>query len=396
MVGEIINMKHSIGNVPEGWEYLRLSKISDINPSYKLVNGNIYDFIEMASLPTEGRKIQNITTRKYGTTSGSRFKQGDILFARITPCTENGKMGLVKSLRTDYGIGSTEFIVISPHEETVDSDYLYYFLKLDSVRNYAVNRMVGTTGRQRVPHEVFKEELYIFLPPLPEQRKIADILSTVEEQIEHTDTLIEKTKELKKGLMQQLLTKGIGHTKFKRTELGEIPEEWEIKRFGDILTLEYGFNLPEKDRNGGAYPVYGSNGIVGYHDTFSVKAPGIIMGRKGSIDKVAYAKIDFCPIDTTYYVVNSSNDWKWLYYLISIQDLRSLNAATGVPSLSRNDFYLLKITVPPLDEQRHIASVLSEFDKHIENQLDQKGRLELLKQGLMQKLLTGQIRVNVS
>lgn len=231
-----------------------------------------------------------------------------------------------------------------------------------------------------------------------EQRKIAEILSTADEAIQKTDEIIQKTRELKKGLMQQLLTRGISHTKFKQTEIGEIPEEWEVVRLGDIVLLEYGKGLPEKKRVGGEYPIYGSNGIVGYHSKPLVKGPGIIVGRKGTMGAVSWADSDFWPIDTTYFIKARKHDTflKWLFLKLVSLNLKKLSLSDVVPGLNRNEVYSLKISLPPLPEQRKIAEILSAVDEKIEVEKRRKEKLEELKKGLMQVLLTGKVRVTGS
>jgi type I restriction enzyme, S subunit len=144
--------------------------------------------------------------REAGKGGGSRFKENDVLFARITPCTENGKTALVPKLESEVGIGSTEFIVLSPLKQILDPKFLYYFVKSDRVRNYAISRMTGTTGRQRVPKEVFEQELMIALPPNDEQKKISEILYNYDKKIDHEKRWKNQLQTIKKGLMQVLLT----------------------------------------------------------------------------------------------------------------------------------------------------------------------------------------------
>lgn len=171
--------------------------------------------------------------------------------------------------------------------------------------------------------------------------------------------------------------------------LSSIPSDWKSNNIGNFIRLEYGFSLPEKNRIKGPFPVYGSNGIVGFHNKSFIKAPGIIIGRKGSIGEVNYTDIDFCPIDTTYYIVNiENNNWKWLYYILSILNLKNLNAATGVPGLNRNDVHNLKIPIPTIKEQNKIATILSTVHDLIENTDHLINSYTLLKKGLMQTLLT--------
>ena len=365
----------------DGVAYLHYGDIHTLNRSYIDIR---HDTNWLPKLNTE-QKINE----------DSLLYEGDIVFVDASEDYEGiGKSVVIYNQGKIPFVAGLHTIIAKEKSKKLNDNFKRYCFSTRAVRQQF--RMLATGATVYGISKTNIKSIIIAVPPLPEQKKIAEILSTVDELIEQTDALIEKTKELKNGLMQQLLTRGIGHTRFKKTELGEIPEEWEVCKFGEVLELEYGFSLPEKDRKEGPFPVYGSNGIVGYHDKYFVRAPGIILGRKGSIDKVRYSEINFCPIDTTYYVNNKKHcEWKWLFYLISIQDIRSLNAATGVPSLNRKDFYTLKAAIPPIEEQRQIATIINEVDVQIDKYNNKKNILLVLKQGLMQKLLTGQIRVKV-
>ena len=130
--------------------------------------------------------------------------KGDVLLARITPCAENGKSLLVPN-SMPLGIGSTEFIVFRP-KAGIDSTFLFYLIISDFVRGIAIGLMEGTSGRQRIPNYVFEKVIQIPLPPLPEQRRIASILSQIDETIEKETQYKQKLQELKQGLMEDLLT----------------------------------------------------------------------------------------------------------------------------------------------------------------------------------------------
>jgi len=238
-----------------------------------------------------------------------------------------------------------------------------------------------------------------------EQQKIAEILETVDRAIEKTDKIFEKYKRIKQGLMQDLLTKGIDENgqirnekthKFKNSPLGRIPEEWEVVRLGEVITLEYGKGLPETKRIYGEYPVHGSNGIVGFHNKFLVKGPGIIVGRKGSMGAISWCKTHFWPIDTTYFVTlkTPTISKEWLYIKLISLDLTRLSLSDIVPGLNRKLVYLLQIPLPPLPEQQRIAEILSQIDNTIEKEEAYKQKLERIKKGLMEDLLTGRVRVN--
>jgi type I restriction enzyme S subunit len=149
--------------------------------------------------------------------------------------------------------------------------------------------------------------------------------------------------------------------------VGDIPEDWKWVKLGDEIELLYGKGLTEKERKNGVYPVYGSSGIIGYHNDYLVKGPGIIIGRKGSVGEVNLSKTNFYPIDTTYYLkLKNDNDIFFFYYLLKTLRLNEINSHSAVPGLSREDVYSLYIPLPPLPEQKAIAEVLSSIDDKIE------------------------------
>ncbi len=147
----------------------------------------------------------------------------------------------------------------------------------------------------------------------------------------------------------------------------ELSEKWRKVTLGETIDLKYGFGLPERVRKGGNIPVYGSSGIVGWHDEAAVKGPGIIVGRKGTIGSVYLCKSDFWPIDTTYYVeLRDTLDLRFVYYLLKAQDFTYLNSDSAVPGLNRTAAYGVEVLLPPLPEQQKIASILGALDDKIE------------------------------
>lgn len=294
--------------------------------------------------------------------------------------------------RVDKGIVSTLYPVFT----TKGLDDYFLKIKLNEgfeFRNFAIKQKQG--GTRTYIYFSKLEKLKIILPPLKEQQKIASILSTVDEQINETEQLIVKTKELKKGLMQQLLTKGIGHTEFKQTELGEIPISWECKKFEEVMVLQRGFDLPIQNRKEGDIPILSANGISGYHSEAKVNGPGIITGRSGTIGKVHYIEQNFWALNTSLYVKEMFNNYpKFLFYFLSDFGLEKYSTGTGVPTLNRNDVHKVIVAIPSsFEEQQKIASILSTVDEQINVYEQEKAKYEELKKGLMQKLLTGQIRV---
>jgi len=141
-----------------------------------------------------------------------------------------------------------------------------------------------------------------------------------------------------------------------------LPNGWRWVRLGEVCEFQYGSGLIQEVRQEGNIPVYGSNGVVGYHDTALTSGPTIIVGRKGSIGHVHFSSAPCFPIDTTYFVdsVKLPVYLEWLAYILKTLSLPNLNKASGVPGLNRNDVYKLGIALPPLSEQQRIAAVLRE------------------------------------
>jgi len=164
--------------------------------------------------------------------------------------------------------------------------------------------------------------------------------------------------------------------------MGKILEDWRVGKLGDFIELKYGKGLPERKREAGNIPVFGSNGIVGFHNKSLIKGPGIIIGRKGSIGKVVFSKEDFFPIDTTYYV-DSKLPLKFIYYLLKTLNLEKLDSSSAVPGLNRNDAYSLLVNIPNREaEQRAIASILGALDDKIELNRQMNATLEAIGQAV--------------
>lgn len=159
---------------------------------------------------------------------------------------------------------------------------------------------------------------------------------------------------------------------------------WATFQLGDICTLKYGKNLPQISRAiNGTYPVYGSNGTVGYHSEPLIKAKGIIIGRKGTIGAVHLSHTPFWPIDTTFYVEESKQyDLRFIYYLLKTLPLSSLNTDSAVPGINRNLIHEIFVKIPNLQGQEAIAEILGSLDDKIELNRKMNATLEDVAQAL--------------
>jgi len=206
-----------IGKIPKDWDVAKIGSVADIRGNKSINNFEEVAFIPMELIPESAIFVNYQLRRKDKVKSFTYCEAGDLLLAKITPSLENGKQGIVPSdIPNGLALATTE--VFSILCKRINKFFLFYILKFPKFRNKIISSMIGTTGRRRASKGSVKN-LKIPLPPLPEQKVIAEILSTVDETIQKTEEVITKTERLKKGLMQELLTKGIGHKEFKDTEI---------------------------------------------------------------------------------------------------------------------------------------------------------------------------------
>lgn len=393
------------------WQVRRLSEVADINPKKEdLDDDKPVSFIAMEDVSNEGRLL-NTQDRLYGEVKKgyTAFKNQDVLLAKITPCFENGKRALVKNLKNGIGFGSTEFHVVRAKQELAIPQYLYYTVSAHRFKELAEANMTGSAGQKRVPTDFIKD-YSIPVPTLPEQQKIADILSTVDEQIDNVDRLIEKTKELKKGLMQQLLTKGIGHTEFKETEVGVIPKEWEVKKLDEVCEIIMGQSPDSNSYNeqGKGLPFF--QGKTEFGDIYpevkkwctqpkKVSEPlDILISVRAPVGEVNINKYVSC-IGRGLGAIRSKNVtyYKFIYYIIQLasKELRKASQGSTFDAINSSDLKDLKIAIPNIQEQEKIADLIWSIEERVQEKYKMKEYLQQLKKGLMQQLLTGKIRVKV-
>ena len=278
---------------------------------------------------------------------------------------------------------------------------------VESIRNTCVEPWCGwphscNGGLAARPSRESREGTSLLYPsfchPPAEQQAIAAVLDSVDDAIERTEAVIAAMERLRDALLHELLTRGVPgwHTEWKEAPgIGTIPASWDVKQLGDVIRLEYGVSLPEQKRLPGSIPVMGSAGIVGFHNQATVKGPGIVVGRKGSIGSVTWVPHSFVPIDTTYFVapIEREVDLLWTYHLLAREGLARLNRATGVPGLHRDDVYALRRPIPSVNEQEVIATILKSIADLEERSRAQTEALRSLKTSAMDALLTGRVRV---
>jgi len=272
-----------------------------------------------------------------------------------------------------------------------DSRYIYYSLL--SQKQFIESLGTGTTFKS-INKSQFGQ-ITLEDKSLEEQKKIVYILSTIQNAVETQEKIIKTTTELKKALMQKLFTEGLYSEKQKQTEIGLVPESWEVKEFDQFTTLKRGKDLTKKDFQNGMIPVAGSHGIIGYHNSSYVDAPGITVGRSGSCGEVVYYNIAFWAHNTALFVSDfHRNNKKFAYYYLKHLNLGRFKTGASVPTLDRNSFKRLPIAIPELSEQKEIAQTLDSINKKIEITTKKQVSLQSLFNSMLHQLMSGKIRVN--
>lgn len=229
-------------------------------------------------------------------------------------------------------------------------------------------------------------ELPVPVPPPAEQRAIAEALADVDGLLTALDTLIAKKRAIKKAVMQQLLT--------GRTRLPGFSGSWGIKRLGAVLSIHHGKSQRDVEVRDGPYPILASGGRIGYARRPIYDKPSVLIGRKGTIDQPQYMESPFWTVDTLFYSsMVADNSAKFFYYRFCLIDWMRYNEASGVPSLNARTIEGIELPCPEPLEQEAIANVVSEIDMEISSFEMRRDKTRAIKQGMMQQLLTGRVRL---
>ena len=336
--------------------------------------------------------------------SKRRLKPGDIILERSGggPKQPVGRVVFFDREDGEFSFSNFTSAIRVKNRGAFDPLFVFYGLMELYQSGQTADIQRRTTGIRNLDFTAYKKRAHLPRIPLPEQKKIAHILSTVQRAIEAQDRIIQTTTELFKSMLHQLMTAQIRVSNGGRiggdSRAGQNMTDWKTRPLGDITQFNYGKSLPAKSRISGPIPVYGSNGIIGTHNQPIVDEPGLVIGRKGSAGQVHRSLVPFFPIDTTFYIIanNAPNtDIDFLYYLLLHIDPRRIIGDVGVPGLNREMAYLEKVTFPVLiSEQRKIAHILSTIQQKVDNAQSKKSKLQDLFRTMLHELMTAKVRVD--
>ncbi|MDR1163388.1 MAG: restriction endonuclease subunit S [Candidatus Accumulibacter sp.] len=379
-------------------------------------------FIPMESVP-QGGAYEPVFSLKSpdALTSGTYFERGDVLVSKITPSFENGKQAFVQSLPLPFGYATTEVIPLRPFEGGKhDPRLLFFYLLHPDVRHYVAERMEGSTGRQRVPEGVL---LDLPMPDieLQEQTRAADTLEMIQAAMAVEDKAAENAQELKRAAMTRLFTRGLRGEASRETEIGLVPESWDILTINDVaLATQYGLSVRGQPQ--GRFPILRMNcqddGRVVFRDlqyvdldeatfaAFRLEAGDLLFNRTNSIEHVGRTAIFEDECDTVFasYLVrlrvNASRCVpQFLNYFMNRREVQSdikrfASRAVGQANINATKLRMVAFPLPAtLDEQREIVAILDALDRKIALHRQKRAVLEELFQSLLHKLMTSEIRI---
>lgn len=411
------------GEIPDGW---KIEILENLGTTYSGLSGKSKeDFGTGQPYITYMNVFSNtkINTELFdyvaisSSEKQNKVNYGDILFT-ISSETVNevGMSAVMLEEFDDLYLNSFCFGFRLKSFKDLLPDFARYLFRGEEVRKIIAVLSQGST-RFNLSKNSFVKKVYIKLPPLPEQQKIATILSTVDEKIDIIDAQITQTRELKKGLMQKLLTRGIGHTKFQDSVLGEIPESWMVDLL-DNQTKRVSGHTPNKAfanyYNGGIkwvsladsssldkgwiFNTKNEISLEGVKNSSAVIHPKgtVLMSRDAGVGKSAVMGENMAVSQhfIAWICCEKLNNW-FLYYWLQVKKEYFERIAVGstIKTIGLPIFKKLQIPVPPITEQNEIATILQTIDEKIDVLKSKKESYQELKKGLMQQLLTGKVRV---
>ncbi|HML93887.1 MAG TPA: restriction endonuclease subunit S [Thermodesulfobacteriota bacterium] len=425
-----------------GWVTLPFDQAVLVNPPVRLERGEVYPFVDMQAVDPGSRSVGPSELREFKG-GGSRFMNGDTLMARITPCLENGKIArYAASKAEEVGHGSTEFIVIRGRPNVTDNGFAYYLTKWDGVRQYCISQMTGSSGRQRVPTSALSHR-EVTIPPLKEQEAIACILGTLDDKIELNRQMNRTLEEMARAIFkswfvdfdpvrakaavrrehpkwtdEQVSRAACPNLKpeiaalfpdsFEDSELGEIPKGWSASNVGQHFRLTMGQSPPGSTYNeiGNGVPFYQGRTDFGFRyptrrvyctsPTRFAEPGDTLVSVRAPVGDVNMAK-ERCAVGRGVAAIrHRGNSRSFTYYSmhqLAQHFLKFEAEGTVFGSINKADFERLPFVVPSPDVLAAFDRVVSLLDDRIETNEEQTISLANIRDTLLPKLISGELRV---
>lgn len=398
----------------KGWEVKKLKEVCEIKPpkrraKEKLSENDLVTFLPMADLKEFNHYINPIKTKCLQEVYSGYvyFENNDVLLAKITPCFENGKLGIAKDLKNGIGFGSSEYIVFRPNAGVL-SEYIYYFLSLEKLRREGKNRMTGAVGQKRLPVDYVSNQKLI-IPPIPEQQRIVAILDKAFAAIANAKANAEQNLKNAKELFESYL-QGVFENK---------GEGWEEKKLNEICGLKSGTTIsPSLERNCGdvlytkvadmnlpenLVEINTSSRFVNSDEIKQnqiIPEGAIIFPKRGGAiatnKKRKIIKPTIVDLNTMAIIPGKRIDKDYFYHWFQLFDLKDISNGANIPQINNYSFDEVYIPYPvSLKTQQTIVKkldALSAETKKLEAIYQQKiDNLEELKKSILQKAFNGEL-----
>ncbi len=377
------------------WTTKKLSGIAYINPRESLGKGVVAKKVPMDKLQPFCRDIPEFVLEEYK--GGTKFRNGDTIMARITPCLENGKIAKVSVLSDgEVGFGSTEYIVFRAIDGVSDADFLYYLICSPLVRNPAIKSMVGSSGRQRVQTDVVGN-LDVELPPIEEQRKIGGLLKAIDDKIEHNNVI-------NNNLLDQAQTLYKQH--FPYSAQDDLPDGWRIGTVGEIIEIHDSKRIPLSgaDRmkmKKKIYPYYGAASLMDYVDNYIFDGKYLLLGEDGTVvDDAGYPILQY--VWGQFWVNNHAHiltgrlgfNVESLYMLFKQTPVKSIVTGAVQPKISQANLRSVQVVIPPEHNLKEYNDLVEPLFSLLRANEEECKSLAALRDTLLPKLMSGEIDVS--
>jgi len=407
------------------WTIKLLSEIADLNPRESISKGVMAKKISMDMLQLHCRDVSAYEVRPF--TGGTKFRNGDTIMARITPCLENGKIAKVNVLDKDeVGFGSTEYIVFRAKEGLSDPNFIYYLVCSPIVREPAIKSMVGSSGRQRVQTDVIKK-LEVLVPSLDEQHKIAGILKALDDKIELNNKINKNLEEQAVLLFRSMFTQtdSFSDNQLIESDFGCIPSTYKVVKAGDLPLLitdyvangsfaslkenvtlyqekNYAYFIRNTDLKADSFGVFVDKHSYDFLAKSTLYGGEIIISNVGDVGSVFLCPILDRPMTLGNNMIMLRSQQPELQYFLYVwfkwsygQGLiQGIKGGSAQPKFNKTDFRNLPIMLPPESVLHEYHTAVSPMFSMIANNKSENSRLIGIRDSILPKLMSGELDVS--
>lgn len=407
------------------WRKLKLSDIAEFNPSETLKKGTVAKKVSMDILRPFCRDISGYSEESY--TGGTKFRNGDTIMARITPCLENGKTAQVAFLNDgEIGFGSTEYIIFRAIEGVSDKDYLYYLICSPMVREPAIKSMVGSSGRQRVQTDVVKN-LVIDVPPLRDQVKIGSVLKSLDDKIALNNRVNKNLEQHAVVLFRSWFSAFSLSPNRSRvdSEFGEIPDDFTVVKVGSLPMLitdyvangsfaslkanvnlyqepNYAYFIRNTDLKSGSFGVFVDQHSYEFLSKSTLYGGEIIISNVGDVGSVFLCpKLDGrMTLGNNIIMLRPQDDhlryylYIWFKYLQGQALIHGIKGGSAQPKFNKTDFKNTSVLIPPKDILTRFHETVAPMFETISQRQAETSRLAELRDTLLPQLMSGELDVS--